>query len=110
MFAMGFLNVLKGFLNVFYMCLKGAVSVYRVLPNGLILVSSEFPKGSSDGFKVFLKCFCKDALRVKGFLNVSKGFSRVSYGCLVGFSWVSCVFHWGSLRLPFGVPSGSLKA
>ena len=40
---------------------------------------------------MFLKCFVRGALRVKGFLHVSKGFSRVSYGCLMGFLWVSCV-------------------
>ena len=95
---------------MFYMCLKGAVWVYRVLLNNLLLVSLEFLKGSLGGSKVFLKCFFKGALRVKGFLNISKGFSKVSYGCLMGFLWVSCVCHRGSLKLPFGVPSGSLKA
>ena len=50
-------SVLRGFLHVFYMCLEGAVWVYRVLPNGLLLVSWEFLKASLGGSKVFLTCF-----------------------------------------------------
>ena len=58
---------------------------------------------------MFLKCFFRGASRVKGFLHVSKGFSRVSYGRLMGFLWVFCVLHWGSLRLSF-VGLGSFRA